>query len=701
MNTKTEIYLRKSGKVIVERGTASCSTVTVATFGKNLESLGFFLTRPLFERLLTLSPDQIDDFGTKVLPILKVMVGAHVAYKPFYPNFPAQVMEASDLELYINAMAHYWGFVISDIVGDPSLVFLPHYEKIERAPLTEPVKLKPIGLGDQSDFEAIFTRLSSANSSISDDDKLVLGWFVGEHRKDIARLLPESIPQKETLAFLLGELLKYDAQDLLLGKLKTATDILRVATALSGGDVSLAKNTKFAKLGRKIRRLLLTALEQCGNPTEDMLRHKGKWIKLGERLHPGEFKDKFPKTFASFDVLRNDKPFVTFASAVEQHLLKGNMSDAVIRLKDRPGDFARRLDHVLRKGGDATSFLEVADKVSTPVLVQLHGFFKGRLKKNSLRAFMPKGSVAKMQVLPNTLPEVPAKQVDTLIDGVRNTLVERFKALPPLGKVFIDPALKTQYVPFGQRSASRALRTLARGSRVALGDGNTVRFFIWWKNGDSRVDLDLSAALYGEDWTKKQDVAYYNLRYGDNAQGFTAVHSGDVTSAPAGACEFIDMDIAGVLKTGARYVMMVVTSYTSQPFRELPECFAGWMLREKPQSGEVFEGRTVQNKIDLTVDSQLALPLIIDLQDRQVIWADLALKNKARYINLHGNADNVSLMCRAVAEWARPTLYDLLSMHVEARGVPVDLPAEADLVCSLDGGLTPYDVDRILSEFLG
>jgi hypothetical protein len=700
MNTSTEIYLRKSGKIQVEPGASSSSPEVVATFGKNLESLGFFLSRPLFERLLSLSPDQIDDLGTKVLPILKQMVGAHVVYKPFYPNFPAQVMEASDFELYMNAMLHYWGFVVSDIVGDPGLVFLPRYEKIERAPLDEKVKLKSIDLGDKKDFEAIFTKLAQANSSISDDDKLVLRWFVGQYKSDIAWFLPESIPQKETLAFLIGELVQHDASGLLLAHLKTATDVLRVATALCDGDVSLARNTKFTKLGRKVRRLLLAALEQCPNPTEDMLRHKGKWIKLGERLHPGEFKDKFPKAFAAFDDLRNDRPFVTFASAVEQHLLKGDMSAAVIRLKSRPGDFARRLDHVLRKGGAATEFLEVADKVSTPVLVQVHGFFKGRLKKHALRAFMPKGSVAKMQVLSNTLPEVPAKQVDTLLDGVRHTLVNRFRSLPPLGKVFVDPSLKTQYVPFGQRSASRALKTLARGSRIALGDGNTVRFFIWWKNGDSRVDLDLSAALYGEDWTRKMEVAFYNLRHGDHAQGFTAYHSGDVTSAPDGACEFIDLDIAGVLKTGVRYVMMVVTSYTSQPFRELPECFAGWMLREKPQSGEVFEGRTVQNKIDLTVDSQLALPLIIDLEDRQVIWADLALKNKARYIAVAGNADNISLMCRAVAEWARPTLYDLLSMHVEARGVPVDLPTEADLVCSLDGGLTPYETDRILSEFL-
>jgi hypothetical protein len=51
---------------------------------------------------------------------------------------------------------------------------------------------------------------------------------------------------------------------------------------------------------------------------------------------------------------------------------------------------------------------------------------------------------------------------------VRDTLVMRFKSLPSLGKVYVDEALRTQNVPFAQRSASKALRTLSRGSRLAL-----------------------------------------------------------------------------------------------------------------------------------------------------------------------------------------------------------------------------------------
>ena len=39
-----------------------------------------------------------------------------------YPNFPKQVMEASDLELYLNAITHYWMAAVRDVAqGQPRL----------------------------------------------------------------------------------------------------------------------------------------------------------------------------------------------------------------------------------------------------------------------------------------------------------------------------------------------------------------------------------------------------------------------------------------------------------------------------------------------------------------------------------------------------------------------------------------------------
>jgi hypothetical protein len=100
-------------------------------------------------------------------------------------------------------------------------------------------------------------------------------------------------------------------------------------------------------------------------------------------------------------------------------------------------------------------------------------------------------------------------------------------------------------------------------------------------NGRKRTDTDLSAAFYNRDFQYIDVVSYYHLK------NFGGHHSGDI-DAPEGAAEFIDIDIEKTISKGARYVVTVLNSFTQQPCCDLPECFAGWMARQQPDSGEIF-----------------------------------------------------------------------------------------------------------------
>ena len=698
--TRVEIYLTKSLKVILPECQGGDSAQVVATVAKNLQSLGFGLSTPLLKRLASLSETVVSEWYSQVRPALERMIGAHRTFEPFYPNFPEQVMEAPDAELYFNAMTHYFGFVLSDTLGDPNLVVLPNYEKEARPILDEFHELRWIDLGDQRDFDSIFTRLVSSNGSLSASDKEIVSWFATQ--RDVQPLLPESIPQKETLAFLVAAM---PDPECLVSTVKTATDVLRIAVAMSEGDVSLAQAAKFRNFSKPERRFLLSCLEQVGiSRTEDMLRWKGRWIRLGERLHPGDFKRRFPQTLEAFDVLRNDKPFKTFNSKVEDAIDRGLAVSTAELLSQRPGDFARRLDHVLRTHSDHEALLNAffgnASKVSTPVLLQAWHHFETRDGVSS-RAFFPKGNAAKVQFKEGELEPLDDKVAKTVATKIRGVLVDRFRALPPLGKVFIDDRLKNQFVPFSQRSASRSLRSIVRGSTFDLPEGDTVRFFCWWKNigssdeHHSRVDLDLSASLFRGDWELSGDISYYNLREGQ------CYHSGDITSAPEGACEFIDINLSSIVEMGARYVVMSVLSYTRQPLVSLPECFGGWMMRKEPNSGEVFEAKTVQDKIDITVTSLSCVPVIIDAKDRRVYWSDLALKSLSQINNAAKNSVGFSQIGRSIVELRKPTLNDLFQMHAEARGEIVSSPTEADTVFGLDEGtVTAFDTSVVLSEYL-
>lgn len=731
-----EIYLTKSRKIIVHGdGKQPSSSVAVATFNRNLISLGFVCSQELTGALDGLSEEELGNLYQQVVPILKKMTGAHRTFKPMYPNFPKQVMEASDLELYLNAITHYWMAAVRDVAqGQPRLFggrlmegatstpapvetlrvplqWLPEYEVENRESLPEQeVGLQVIGLGSEDDFRKVFTRLVGSNGSLSESDKAIVQWFVDNRREDVPFCLPPAIPQKENLTFLVGSLLKHEIPIYLIPYLKTATDVLRVAVVLSDGDVSLATPGKFRRFKRSERRFLLDALEAISAVTEDMLRRPEVWKRLGRELRPGDYANRYPKTLKAFDVVRNNEPFETFNSKVEAALLRRDVATVTEMLKSRPGDFARRFDHLLRTSGEQANvavqgFMDVAHKVSTPVLLQVHAHFKNRDRMTDHRTFFPKGSVAKVQVIDETLPPLPPLQLagkeslDKYIARfVRDTLVMRFKSLPSLGKVYVDEALRTQNVPFAQRSASKALRTLARGSRLTLPTADTLRFFVWWREPEGqRTDIDLAAVFFSADWKRLADVSYYNLK------GWDSCHSGDITSAPKGAAEFIDVYLPTLRKKGVRYVSMVIYSFTQQAFKDLPECFAGWMARQKVQSGEIFEARTVQDKIDIAGDTTVNIPLFLDLQENQVVWSDIALKSRGPINNSRQAGESLVLMGKAITGLIKPNLYDLFDMHAEARGTDRcadSSRSEADTVFSLYEGITPFDTDRIMSEFM-
>jgi hypothetical protein len=259
----------------------------------------------------------------------------------------------------------------------------------------------------------------------------------------------------------------------------------------------------------------------------------------------------------------------------------------------------------------------------------------------------------------------------------------------------VDEALSEYVVPFSQRSASKALRTLVRGSRLPLPEGcDTLRFFIWWKNGRERTDIDLSASLFDADFRYLDVLSYYNVK------GFGGVHSGDIVDAPDGASEFIDVSLKRLRKGGVRYVVMTLNSYTEQPFRDLPECFAGWMAREKPGSGEVYEPRTVQDRLDVTADTRIAVPLLVDVVEQKVVWCDLALRNTAGlWNNVEANKGGITMALRALVGIRKPNLYDLFCLHARARGRRVSRPADADTVFSVAEG-TPFRLEEIAADYL-
>ena len=690
------LYLRRRRKLVLEpEGTHAPSPQLLASIQRELEQVGYALSKDVLDHVGTWSKDALASFRSQLLANLRKALGAHRELRPFYPNFPDQVMELSEAQLYLNARIHYWTLT------------RPQDEPEPRLPLTNAPPVKLIERGTASERDGIFTQLVRSKTAFSPQDREDVDAFIAHYRDAIAKLLPESVPCKENLAYLGARLLEDTKVGLPFVErfVGTATDVLRLAVGLAKGDVSLAEACKFPSFRRPMRRLLLGLLERCPNPVEDMRRWEGRWLRLGERLHPGELATRFPASARAFETLRAGTKITTFAGDVEMALVHRDTARALERLATRPGELARRLDHLLRRSEApnvvVACFAACADRVSTPVLLQVLTHFRCRSVPTTLRSFFPKGQLAKVYAIPNTLDTewpLPADTKAEVIATIERTLRARFAKLPPLGRCFVAPELEKCLVPFAMRSASKTLRTLVRGSRLPIPAHPTstvLRFFIWWKNGRSQTDIDLSAILFQDDFVFHDAVTYYNLKT------FGGVHSGDIVDAPFGAAEFIDLDRALCRASGVRYIVMSVNSYSGQPYYDLPECFAGWMARASAGSGEVFEPKTVVDRVDLTGNTQVCLPAIFDLETNEMIWADIALERNPSFVNtVHANLHGAALMLRAIVELKKPTLRELFLLHAEARGTIVDTKAEADTVFSMNEGLTPFDLPQIAADYM-
>lgn len=705
MNATNKILLRRKNLLIVEPINADYEQTKneqalVVTMMKNVQSLGFTFSKELFEALSHMNRDELKVFYSDLIPTLKELVGADVEYNPMYPNFPTQVAEMDGIELFINAIVHYWSFG----------TLMPEYEKDERLPLIDVNKMALLSTGNHEDLMEIFKNLVASKTSLSAQDKEDVTTIIKDCA-DYANYLPDEIPLKENVA-LIGKLIIEEApvksESAISKYFRTATDVLRLVTALSDGDISLAGKTKYRNLKRRERRMILDLLANCGNITEDLFRYQYEWIRVAEILHPFEYNyPRYKNVNKAFDTLRNDKKPLMFGGKVQAAILRKDMKAAADLLKSRPGEFARQLDKVLRDSDNPAYILEcfksVAVEISAPVLLQVRQHFIGRMAEtpNPVRVFFPKGNLAKAMSIKNELPAIDKTICQNVAKACRDALIEQYKSKESLGKVYVDEEFKNYLVPFSQRSASSTNKSVVRGSQLPIkSDATAVRAFIWWTNTSKgngwdagRVDIDLSAAIYDSDWNYVEHVSYTRLRSGK----MKAFHSGDITNGGSlngkGVAEFIDVDIDAVAENG-RYIVYQVYNYTGQHYSSLENCRFGWMEREDVQSGEIFEPTTVNMVMDVNAEGVTAIPVIFDCVERKFIWCDMNLGIERSHhggINLESNISGVTATCYAMTHLNKPNIYDLAMLNAMARGTVVTDRNEADIIFSNDTTV-PFEI---------
>jgi hypothetical protein len=581
---------------------------------------------------------------------------------------------------------------------------------------------------------ARFERLVGRTTPLAPDDRAEIEVVIDELGPRTVQWLPPHIPVKETMAIVLARLwmVAPDRRAMVnatRGHLAAATDVLRVAVVLLGGNPGLVEPMRLGSVGRGMRRAVLEALEQLPDQLprqlaghlagrehssvaqviEDAWRHRGLWKRVGERLHPYEYARRLPVATLVFAAVRqtrldaatfgdavreeargvatvriaDDRARVTpWASLVEDHLRSGDARGAAERLAQRPGELLRRVDHLVRVAQDrqpdalaaVIGAVELAAARGTPAtLLGLASHIARRTAPWPRRVFFPQGEVLKAWSAPDRRAALRGDAIGALVAVVRAELVSRAATRRNFARAVIDRGLDDLRVPSAHPGAAHAKLAWPRGSEFALppgssGHGTTLRLFLHWQEpATTRVDLDLSLALFDDTWRHVATCDLDNLVIGDRV----AIHSGDVTSAPPplGASEFVDLDVERLRALGARHAVMVVFSASATPFDQLTHGFAGLMI--SPQGGEPFDPRAAWQRFELHGRAVITVPLVIDLEARRLRWLDVHITGHGELHRAGGYRAALAHIGRdfddLAAAGARPTLWDLAAIHAVAR----------------------------------
>ncbi len=626
-----KITIRRNNKIYIptiENNDKAIDDKTITAFISNLYRLGYVVNKEIIEQLSYTSVDNLQ----QVLDAAEYSKGDHFDYEPMYPNFPKQVAEASEIELYLNAMMHYSG----DVLG---VRIMPVYDKFARPDLDkDEAEFIVLGLETKDSLTETTRNIITMSRPFSQTDKediIVLKDFVKFNDNQTFKV-------KENLVFL-----TYSFPDNGLEKYyNTAVDVLRLAAAYSNGDITLATPTKF-KLSRPQRRMILQLLDNVDD-VEGMGAYSEQWKRLARTLHYRSDNNdkKYPTAAINLEKIQTGD-YSTVNSKIEKAVKEFDVE----LLEKYPGIYARIILELLRKHPQEKdtilqSFSTIVGKVSVPVLLGVYNLLRSPGKEDLPHRLIriKNGEENKTFLLENRL-----SNNDDLTE-LSTIILDGIEAQGESKKVVFSKDASHYAMPLYTRNISKGSTAIGLGSRLPLdSDKNTIRLFMHWKDFDKsidyynhRVDLDLSAIFLDNNFDFINDITYYNVRIDD-----IGYHSGDITSAPEGASEFIDININKALDNGIRYIVPTIYNYTQQPLNNIPESFTGFMMRDKVNNGEIFEPSTIKHSYDLNNGATNNTPYIIDLKNREIVWLDTALKPSSyKNYNVANNIDNFTVLAK-------------------------------------------------------
>ena len=714
-NSINSIALRHLNGIHIAKNTTNnvnetLSIEELATLIKKFEGYGYIFSKEL---AIAISKEERNVIIDKLKFVIKVIENfkSDKDYVVFYKNFPDEVINMSEAELYINQILHYWiGYLPSN---NENII----KEDIEPSKL---VKARELKLIDDEMIEKLFIDLLSSNVTLSEqylDDVCVLA-----NTKSIKELenYMEYIQMKETLTTVSSYILKKEG--VLIGNFKTATDILRLIAKISETELN-NKHIHFAYFSRAELREFIEKLENLKNIMPDIKRYSKPWHSFFKLYAKKINFNKYPKVRKVVDILFGDISYMTERGKINEQINRlPTMSEEDLEnfVKEYTifyGDYIREILSLLNKAKEnqyeklLLGLENCVDKVNTRVLFQLYDRIINLKAKDKTvpRLVNSKGKWRRLRESISLSDELLNRVLQIVEDGIKTQLKEKEN----LGKVYIDEDYKNIMLTTSEKDSNVSLRPMTRGSRIKFNpNAEVLRFFVAWKNLDEktlkelntiydRVDVDLSALTFNENLEFNDVVAYYNQK----KSGFA--FSGDITNAPEGALEYIDVfDLERLKKKGNRYILMQIRSYNGYTFEEINSVYAGVMELTSIEAKEKknMYSTAITEGFQIVSSERTTNTILVDLKKFEYIWLDMNMDSYK--LDIFQNALNyeeipyLNDMLRYFSRKQYVTMYDLLKLNANVRGILTKNKKEADVIFEKVDNKNNLALADILSNYL-
>jgi len=545
------------------------------------------------------------------------MLGANVP-EPFYKSFPRGVRELTSTQLLYDQLINY--FITYDL-GDMSVPRHSVMEKeLEREAFREVGSIKDFVIVDAREA---MTRVGDAVADLlagtrplSDKQIEVIVKYIKE-----TGTKPANIASKNTAIRILLE-----TREMYCVRFIELSDVIKLVEEM---NYRLYNSTNIRKLNLKNhdRKFIAAVIDKLigegrANVTDCYEKQKN-WAGLLHHIH---YKPKSVdgKVFAS--LMRsgiNRSAYAEFEKEMNGRIIRNAVS--VLKKSKGSGAVLRNLNYIISRCRTEDNIRYVLDNIDSRnslLLMQLYLQYLRYKDERTPRSF----SFAKFGLLKQHYESaeetarrkthLPRATVEFLKEEVLKKLTANLGG--KLGKVYIDPDMARYALPLQESTAQTGFGVLPKGSRLPIGNLHKLRGFTYWERVD---DIDLTVIGLTGDGRQRE----FSWRTMVEQQSPAITYSGDETSGYNGGSEYYDIDIDKFREEypDIRYIVFCDNVYSCLTFDKCI-CRAGYMLRDKDDSGQVFEPKTVQSSFVVNSKSTFCYLFAVDLERSEFVWLNCA-----------------------------------------------------------------------------